>query len=151
MDDATYEAQKARWMALSEKWKPGLGLGAWEVTYHWRREPLDRRPFDERGDVPATVCQTNEGRPSHVWSQWAYMAGDVEVDLRLIEDMSDERLELLYLHEMGHLLLSGLRSQRESRKGFRIQEERMATELAHIFIGLNQAEAADPDAAEESA
>lgn len=65
-------------------------------------------------------------------ADWRYLEAVVLVNLRFVETVSDERLELYFVHEMMHALLD------EAQIVDRDHEERVATWLALAFLWTDQ-------------
>lgn len=96
MNDATYEAQKARILALSKKWVHSLGFGVWTATYEWHRETLVSTQPLEPGMVALFRIDT----------EWEFLRIKIAVNLAEVESLSDHDLEAFYLHEWGHAFIS---------------------------------------------
>jgi len=97
VNDATYEAQKARIMALHKKWAHPLGFGTWGVTYEWYREHLP--PRDGALDEGKTVL-------FRITTEWEYLRLLIKVNLAEVQHLDDHDLETHLLHEFGHAFLS---------------------------------------------
>lgn len=135
MNDEEWEAQKDRWMSLTRDYLPALMLRHWNITYHWFDEPLDaRQPSDRHG--PTSICETKDGTPAHVFVQAPYMAADVEVDLRIVRDLDDGQVRLLWFHEHAHIILGQLGPARGNREAYRQAEEAAAQWIAKVLEGL---------------
>lgn len=146
MRDAVAEQQKARWLALSEEWLGPLMLKYWNITYHWFEEPLDKRPPAERIGPTGSICETKDGIPAHVFVQWDYMCADVEVDLRILSNMTEQEVERLFLHEMLHIILGGLSLMRTNKEAYKHLEEAAATWMAKVLMDLSRSR--DPEETE---
>lgn len=97
MNDAAFEAQKARIAALNARWLRPLGFGHWSVTNEWYREGLDSA-FGPTPDGQAVLF--------HTTTEWDYLRVLIKVNLAEVEGLSDADLETHYLHEWGHAFLS---------------------------------------------
>lgn len=96
MNDAAYEAQKARILALGKKWIHSLGFGVWTVTYVWHRGPIPGA-MPERDDQVVLF---------KIDAEWAYLRVEISVNLAEAEHLDEIDLETHFLHEWGHAFLS---------------------------------------------
>lgn len=124
MNDEAAEAQKARVMALYEKWGPPLGMG-WQrqVSFSWYR-----------GAIP-----DYEGAAMTCCAQWQYKQAKISVDLCKVIDEADEDLEFMLVHELMHVFLGGLieaNRKQVDRDAFRMIEEHTASTLAQAVMWL---------------
>lgn len=93
MDDAAFEAQRERVMALVQRWKPVVA-NEWMLDLRW-----SRGPFDHNGSVvPGTVAAVEH--------KWSYMEGSITFDLSECEGMGDDSLERAVVHELSHFLIA---------------------------------------------
>lgn len=125
MNDVEYEAQKARIVALQERWVKPIGLGGWRIKTAYRREAFT----DDRFTKAAMICT----------AKWQYMEALIEVSCSKIADMGDDELEQAYVHELGHIFLNEMAKGCEKCAAdgqASNHEERVATTLALAFIWL---------------
>lgn len=124
MKDEIAEAQKARVMALYEKWGIPLGLG-WQrrVSFSWYRGAIPDYPD------AAMTCAV----------QWQYKSATISVDLVKVADLDDHDLEWALVHEMCHVFLGGLitaHRERVDNDAFRLIEEHTASTIAQAVLWL---------------
>lgn len=141
MNDAAYEVEKERVERLYDTWAKAMGLHAdWIINVTYFRTPLDVRPIGDRKRPPE--CENVKyGRVMQVYCQWEYMTADVEVSCPLTARLDDRQLTEYFLHELGHLFLSGLANLHAGPSGkighaWYMLEEHTATRLAFAFLWL---------------
>lgn len=120
MNDETFETQRARVLAIVERWKPVIAYG-WRLDVAW-----SRGPFQVGGAIDAECVGA-------IGYAWDYLEATVTFDLAQCETLSDERIEEVVVHELSHLLVapaveSGSRSVLLSRK------EHMTTLIARSLL-----------------
>lgn len=124
MNDAEYETQKARVKALVDRWIKPLGLGWWTIHIFYEREPLTRHSDLAPGWT--ALFETT--------ALWQYATATITAYLPDLADESDDDLDELFLHELGHILVCELRQDEDRRA----HEERVATMLAKAFCWLRR-------------
>jgi len=141
MDDAAYEREKARVERLHATWAQTMGVShVWTIHYTYYREPLDTRPHAERKRPPE--CEhLRYGRAMQITAQWEYQTADLEINCLLTERLTDAELTEYFLHELGHLYLSGLATVHGGRQervdhAWYLLEEHTATSLAFAWKWL---------------
>lgn len=124
LSDAECEAQTARIQALAEKWITPLGLKWWQnIAIEYLNETNKKDDEDVR-------------RPFSCLYSWCYLDGAIMCYLPTIEELDDCELEVLFLHELCHLLISEISECREDHE---LHLERVATQLAMGFRWVRQA------------
>jgi hypothetical protein len=93
MDDATYEAQKARLAALYARWIPLLRLDRTEIAIDYRRDQIDA-PSKE------TLMSTR--------ASWRYHCATIDVYVNRYAERSDAWAEEDVVHELAHVLLGAM-------------------------------------------
>lgn len=126
MTDAEYEAQKARLLAVSERWITPLGMGWWRVTHIWERAEGASDKGDDRCPVASVVVD------------WEYRHVGITWYLPTVARRSDEDLEQDFVHECCHILVNEMRQWRDANDGLQ-HEERVCTDLARAFLWVRQA------------
>ena len=125
MDDAAFEAQRARILKLIDRWHEPLGLRWWrKVEYEYWREPLpavDGPKPSSTGFV--SVAQAN--------ASWKYLDGKIKFDMQACADLPDDELEYVFVHECCHLLINEMRQC--DRDDWLDHEERVCTQLGQAF------------------
>lgn len=119
MNDAEYAATKERVMEVFERWRYPLGLNMWRLHMRWNR--LDKPAGD---GILARVA--GEATPD-----WRYLEATVEWYLPVLEDMDDEELEYVVLHELTHVVLNEMRES--AGEGGIDHEERVVTQVAKVL------------------
>lgn len=93
MNDASFAREKERVLTLSRHWRDLLGLSRWEITYAFFLENI---PHDDDATMTCSV-------------RWPYQTAYIRVNCSATEDMDDEHLETVFVHEMGHILVNQMR------------------------------------------
>lgn len=91
MTDKEYKEQKRRIEKYLKKWFRVMGLGWFMVDMIWTRE---------RDSTPNVAARTT--------SSWQYRTADIEWFLPVFINQSDDKVEQTVVHELVHVLLSGL-------------------------------------------
>jgi predicted aminopeptidase len=94
VNDAEYEAQRDRFLALSDKWSNRLGLTHWRRTYNFHRA----MPCDDAG--------VHNGTLMSVAPSWQYMTATFNVYLAALIELDDEELARALFHEMAHCFVN---------------------------------------------
>lgn len=98
MNDAEYEAQKARMQGFIEPWINALGLKWWhrvELEYH-----RDQQWFEDNDHHGAAATAT---------ADWEYQRGTLRFNLPRCVELDDSDAEYVAVHECMHLLLLQMR------------------------------------------
>lgn len=124
MNDATYEFQKARFVAIHDVWQNALGLRSWwSAKLRFYRGPIPH------ATGPQVIATCNP--------EWKYKQYVIHVNLEQVQGSDDVELENVVIHELSHVLLSGLDDAdtlEVDGAGFRMIEERTVTDLAQAFM-----------------
>jgi hypothetical protein len=88
MTDKEYREQKKRVQKYIDKWFKTVGLGWYDVSFHWHRLPWE----DDSGTAARTI-----------WS-WQYMSADIHWYLPVLKEESDTKVENVVVHEFSHVL-----------------------------------------------
>ena len=122
MTDAEYEAQRARIVALAERWTRPLGLGWWTITHEYER---DSGRFESDTDASsASVLASCK-------ADWRYLKATITWNMRHLQDTSDDYLEKAFVHELMHVMLHELSVDDSHHNA---SEERVASTLANAFV-----------------
>jgi hypothetical protein len=161
VNDANYAVEKARVERLYDTWAVALGVrDDWTLNITYYRFALDARPVGDRKRPPE--CENSRyGRVMQIICQWEYMTADLEVNCLLTARLSDRQLTEYFLHELGHMFLSGLATLHAGPSGkighaWYMLEEHTATRLAFAMLWLADRVARDrldgvyPDAEHET-
>lgn len=89
MTDKQYEETKARLEAVLTKWHPLLQMGWYTLSYTYIRG------YDED---PSTVAVTK--------AQWVYRKAYITWFMEKINELTDEQLENVVIHEFCHVILA---------------------------------------------
>lgn len=127
MNDAEFETQKARVMALDEQWTSTLGLDAWDISHCWHRGAID--DCDEGAFQALACCETH----------WQYLHAMIHWNLTQVGDQTDKELETAFVHECMHIFLGEVRGEPDD---WLDHEERVAQMLAKAFVWVRNAERA---------
>lgn len=125
MNDKEYQIEKKRIQTLIKKWVKPIGLGWWNIRFEYER--ADKNSGDttyapmDIGGYYETVMETR--------CDPYYLNAAITVYCRVTKEMSDEDLELAFVHELMHVFLSPMHTK-QTRK----EEELVATKLAQGFI-----------------
>jgi len=130
MNDAEYEAQRARLKVLIDRWIYALGLGWWRIT----------NSYDRTGEDFADAAQVDHGFHTGVaarcYPEWRYLMATIVWNMPEVERMDDETLEIAFVHELMHIFLHELHSDDEDHLA---HEERVASMLSKAFIWARNA------------
>lgn len=129
MTDAEFAALKARVRALADKWIGPLGLKWWRVELDF-----DRAGFERSEEMRAG----NQFCLMRCYVMWQYLTATIEVNAPECAELTDERLEETFVHELAHIFLHEMRAIGERREGWLDHEERVATQLGRAFIWLRE-------------
>ena len=121
MNDAEYEAQKARVMALFAEWSQRLALSHWDFYYTWHRQ----NPKDHMDGVLMTVSP-----------EWEYLHTNVQVYLEETTKRDDDFLRRDVVHELCHCLVAPMESNKLPMK----QVEFAVSSLTRLILVLTNAE-----------
>lgn len=134
MNDAEFETEKARIVALERRWIEPLGLAAWKLNTEF-----------VRGDF------TSDGQPAPntlatASTQSKYMLATISWNMPVVADHSDRELERIFLHEMMHVLVNEMRPARQDNEVNHAlseedawHEERVCTMLGNAFLWTREA------------
>lgn len=123
MTDKEYREQKQRIKALFSKWHI-LGLGWFRVHYEWDRA----RCMDE----PMEAMKTEVS--------WQYREVTFTVRLPACQELDDDHLEHIVVHECAHALTGGFMAQLDLTSPGQVQIMEHATEMvANAIIWSREA------------
>lgn len=134
MNDAEFEAQKARIVALEKRWFETLGLAAWKINTEFIRGDftMDGQP------APDTMATAS--------TQSKYMLSTISWNMPLVADHPDRELERIFLHEVMHIMVNEMRPARQQNEvndalseGDAWHEERVCTMLGNAFLWTREA------------
>jgi predicted SprT family Zn-dependent metalloprotease len=89
MTDKEFDKQKARVQKYIDKWFTTLGMGWFTIDFEWTRE-------------------TDGGTAGRTTSQWQYRSATITFFLSILAEHDDDTVERTVVHEMAHVLLSGI-------------------------------------------
>lgn len=92
MTDKTYKEQKKRVQKCVDKWFKTLGLGWYEVDIVWSR----------------TIDTTSPDCVGRATTSWQYRQAEVVFFLPNVENLSNEKIESIVVHEFTHILTSAI-------------------------------------------
>jgi hypothetical protein len=134
VNDEAYEAQKARVQALIDRWVKTIGLGWWRITYVHRRSFSDIQSAGGNYEEKMR-CEAN----------WRYGHACITVFVPAIEDLSDNALEWLFVHELMHVFLNEMKVENQGQADHQQEhEEHVASSLASAFIWLRESLTEEP-------
>lgn len=131
MNDAEYEAQRARLQDLAERWCNNIGLGWWRITNSYDRTGEDFH------DSVSVVGGFRTGTVARCFPEWRYGIATIVWNMPEVETQDDEQLELVFVHELMHIFLHELRGDEDG--DHLDHEERVASTLAKGFIWARNA------------
>lgn len=115
MNDADFEKQKARVLAMGKQWITLLWLRWWNIEWRWHRGRID-------GESDHTAMATS--------SSWRYAEAVISVDLLQVAGWDDQTLEKVIVHELMHPILHEMHSCNQDDG----HEERVASWLQRAFL-----------------
>lgn len=92
MTDKEYEALKKKITKLTTLWRDELGLGSYRLHHNWARTTKER--VDNCG--------------AEVKMRWEYMEADFTWYVPALQDLDDDELEEVVVHEFCHILIAPL-------------------------------------------
>jgi len=122
--DAEFDALKAKFDALIEKWVNTLGLYSWDISYAFERD--SGRFVEEHGNCSA-LCIV----------KWPYMHAGIYFNMQQFVDLDDRKIEIIFIHELMHVFLKELRADDD---GMDDHEERVAQMLTMALIWTREAD-----------
>lgn len=125
MNDAEFEAQKARIQALAEQWLPPLGLTWWNIALEYARDN-----YDGRDGAQPTVAYCK--------ADWRYVHARIVWNMPLVAEQDDAELERIFVHECMHIFLHEMRWAETRDTDSLDHEERVATMLTKAFLWLRE-------------
>lgn len=137
MDDARLAVQRARIVRLIDLWHTPLGLRFWKVQHVYYRELLPRvgaiRTVDGEIQDPVARCEAD----------WRYFHATIRWACPLTEELTDDELEEIFVHECTHILVNEMRGDPDD---WLDHEERVVSTLTKAFLWVRGAFAeAGPD------
>ena len=126
MTDAEFAVVKARIERLIARWVKTIGLGWWTVKFRYDRS---YKTGEDADTAASTAADTT--------TSWEYLLAHVTFYLPVIEQMPDDELEELFVHECCHILTAELGVEENELQ--RPHRERVATTLARAFIWCREA------------
>lgn len=120
MDDAAFEAQRERVMALVQRWKPVVA-NEWLIHLNWSREPVGEDPWG----APAPTAEVSYS--------WDYMEGGITFHLPRCEAADDEELERTVVHELSHFLIAEA-IESSSLTVLRSRKEHLTTQVQRAIM-----------------
>lgn len=127
MTDAEFAKQRKRLSVLADKWITPLGLKWWKIDLVYAREPLD-------SSKPGFYCQAKTS------VAWEYLDAKITFAMAEIADVSDDKLEEIFVHECCHILVNEMRMwapeevSKEKMDEAIKHEERVVCGLASAFL-----------------
>lgn len=129
MDDAEYEHQKQRLLALADKWVRPLGLGWWDIQYAYARDDYE----------PPKQASSEDHSVAHCSADWRYGYACITWNMPLVREQDDEKLERIFVHELQHIFLHEMRWTADNSDDSIDHEERVASIYTKAFLWLRDA------------
>lgn len=115
MKDKEWKIKKTKVKTIIDKWVKDLGLGWYEINIEWKAGDAQ-----ERGDGYLCVME--------VVSRWMYRTATIRIWLEEVPE-DGEKLERMVVHELCHILVEPMRSERVTEN-----EEHVVESLARAFL-----------------
>ena len=125
MNDADFDVQRQRLVALSEKWIKPLGLGWWNIAFAYHRDDYVPLGTTARDDSLAK-CRAS----------WRYGNALISFNMPLVLEQDETDLEVAFLHELMHIFLNEMRWTADNSSDSLDHEERVASTLTKAFLWL---------------
>lgn len=136
MTDEEFAKQKERIQRLIDRWVKTIGLGWWRITYIFRRT---------YAEAENTVGNYEEKMRCE--AHWRYGQACITVFVPAIENLTDDALEWLFVHELMHVFLNEMKVETQGQADHQQEhEERVASSLASAFIWLRESMMEERDA-----
>ena len=96
MTDKEYREQKKRVESMINKWFKPMGMGWFDILFDWHR---DERKEPTRNNIPAVA---------DVECSWEYKRAKINWYLPVIQNIDDDELENMIVHEFVHILINSV-------------------------------------------
>ena len=128
MKDKEAKIQIKRVRALQKKWHDIIGLRQWRIDYIYSDQdhPSGQGSYSPELSHNWVVPMATNCDPY-------YLKGSIVFYLPNLVELSDDELEEGYGHELMHIMLSLMRTDKKSK-----EEEQVATKLALAFIWVSE-------------
>jgi hypothetical protein len=134
-EERLLEAQRPRVMAAMHKWWPILGL---TPRWHMILAVVPKISDGPGRNGPYTDGLVMSEPIACTESDFDYMTATITFSASVCELVDDMTIERNVLHEIGHILLTEMRPDREQTRDERRREEHSATVLACVFQSLER-------------
>lgn len=124
MTDKEYKAFTSKVSKLYKKWIKTLGLAAWDISC-----------VTVRGH-----SGYDDGRQADCRAQWEYRQASMRFYADVMEELSDDEIEAVFLHECCHILINEMhefgspKMTDEEMTRAMMHEERAATEMSMAIL-----------------
>lgn len=126
MTNQEYQHELRRVRKLKKKWIANLGLRRWSLAFHYYQER--KSPSESMSYSPKNVNGVWECAMDTTCDPY-YQDAAISIYLPVCKDLDDAQLELTFLHECMHILLSWMHHPKTAK-----EEELVATTLAQAFV-----------------
>jgi len=109
-----------------KKWITPLGLGWWKIDIFYIDDPATILNEFKTGDGEGIVRAT-------VKPQWEYGVASINFNLPAFNNLDDDEIERVVIHELVHILVN------EMRESEMHHEERVVTGLTKAFMWTREA------------
>ncbi len=128
MNDAEFEQQKARLIALIDRWIKPLGLAWWSIDIVYVRDDY-KPPFaTPQKTVSLAYCEVD----------WRYYEATITWNMPEVLELSDWKLERGFVHELMHIFIHEMRWTASNDADALDHEERVASTLSKAFLWLRE-------------
>lgn len=119
LNDKEWEKQKKRIAKVFNKWIKQIGGGWWEIT----------TAYDQAVEGDSEFA-------AYVKVEWQYRLATITFNLNIIEQISDEKLDYVMLHEFAHILVNEMREMKDHERfeDAVAHEERVVHDVANAII-----------------
>ena len=117
LTDKEYRNQKKRVWALFNRLRLKLWLGEWEMTMEYCNGPISEEHY--------SACAVADAK-------WPYRRATISWNLNLVKDLTDEKLEWVFIHEAMHVIVNEMRDDKKNLD----HEERVCSTLANLIQRL---------------
>lgn len=126
MNDQEADIQIARIQKYLKRWM-GAGFGWWRLDIEYERG--NKTGFEG--------CIEN----ANILEHWQYRAATITFNLPAVEQLTDERLEEMVVHELSHLLIGSIRDY--SNDAQRQMTEFAVTNIARSLVWASKMDRSD--------
>jgi hypothetical protein len=126
--ESEFQALKDKVQALVLKWKDKLRLQGWRITCEYYHDHIPNT--EDKGPISKVAGK--------VYPLWEYKKATIKWCMDALDELDDDELEEIIIHELVHILIAELQEWREDPPNGIKHEERVVTDLSWIIMELGK-------------